>query len=96
MVGFLRGQLTNLGTTLAPMVAALRRPLGRLNETENEVAQLMSYGLSTQEIARAIQVDDDRTRAMVETVTRKLQALEVDELAMPLDDLRPRRRSFRL
>ena len=87
---------TILGTYLAPLVAALRGPLGRLNESEGEVAQLMSYGLSTQEIARAIQVDDDRTRAMVETVTRKLQALEVDELAMPLDDLRPRRRSFRL
>ena len=87
---------TTLGTTLAPLVAALRGPLGRLNESEGEVAQLLSYGLSTQEIARAIQVDDSKTRAIVETVTRKLQAIEADELALPLAELQPRRRSFRL
>jgi DNA-binding CsgD family transcriptional regulator len=87
---------TTLGATLSPLVAALRGPLGRLNESEGEVAQLLSYGLSTQEIARAIQADDSKTRAMVETVTRKLQAIEADELAQPLADMRPRRRSFRL
>jgi DNA-binding CsgD family transcriptional regulator len=87
---------TTLGTTLAPLVAALRGPLGRLNESEGEVAQLLSYGLSTQEIARAIQLDDAKTRAMVETVTRKLRAVEAEELALPLAELRPRRRSLRL
>ena len=87
---------TTLGTTLAPLVAALRGPLGRLNESEGEVAQLLSYGLSTQEIARAIQLDDAKTRAMVETVTRKLRAVEAEELARPLAELRPRRRSLRL
>jgi len=87
---------TTLGTTLAPLVAALRGPLGRLNESEGEVAQLLSYGLSTMEIARAIQLDDAKTRAMVETVTRKLRAVEAEELALPLAELRPRRRSFRL
>ena len=87
---------TTLGTTLAPLVAALRGPLGRLNESEGEVAQLLSYGLSTQEIARAIQLDQSKTRAMVETVTRKLRAVEAEELALPLAELRPRRRSLRL
>ena len=87
---------TTLGTTLAPLVAALRGPLGRLNESEGEVAQLLSYGLSTQEIARAIQLDDAKTRAMVEIVTRKLRAVEAEELALPLAELRPRRRSLRL
>jgi DNA-binding CsgD family transcriptional regulator len=87
---------TMLGTNLAPLVAALRGPLGRLNESEGEVAQLLSYGLSMQEIARAIQVDDGKTRAIVETVRRKLQAIEADELAVPLAEMRPRRRSFRL
>ena len=87
---------TTLGTTLAPLVAALRGPLGRLDESEGEVAQLLSYGLSTQEIARAIQLDDAKTRAMVETVTRKLRAVEAEELALPLAELRPRRRSLRL
>jgi DNA-binding CsgD family transcriptional regulator len=87
---------TTLSTTLAPLVAALRGPLGRLNESEGEVAQLLSYGLSTQEIARAIQLDDAKTRAMVEIVTRKLRAVEAEELALPLAELRPRRRSLRL
>src|SRR5260370_34247968 len=55
---------TILGTSLAPLVAALRGPLGRLNESEGEVAQLMSYGLSTQESARAIEVGNNWTRGM--------------------------------
>lgn len=86
----------SLGTSLAPLVAALRGPLGRLNESENEVAQLLSYGLSAQEIARAIRIDDRTTRELVETVTRKLSAVEADELALSLAEMRPRRRSFRL
>jgi DNA-binding CsgD family transcriptional regulator len=85
-----------LGATLAPLVSALRGPLGRLNESEGEVAQLLSYGLSTQEIARAIRVDDHATRELVESVTRKLQRVDADELALPLEEMRPRRRSFRL
>jgi DNA-binding CsgD family transcriptional regulator len=84
----------SLGTALAPMVAALRGPLGRLNESEGEVAQLLSYGLSAPEIARAIRVDDRATRELVATVTRKLLAVEVDEL--PLAEMSPKRRSFRL
>jgi DNA-binding CsgD family transcriptional regulator len=85
-----------LGTTLAPMVAALRGPLGRLNESEGEVAQLLSYGLSAQEIARAIRVDDHASLELVESVTRKLQRIESDELALPLSEMRPPRRSYRL
>jgi DNA-binding CsgD family transcriptional regulator len=85
-----------LGTTLAPLVSALRGPLGRLNESEGEVAQLLSYGLSSQEIARAIRVDDHASRELVESVTRKLQRVDADELALPLEEMRPRRRSFRL
>jgi DNA-binding CsgD family transcriptional regulator len=85
-----------LGATLAPLVSALRGPLGRLNESEGEVAQLLSYGLSTQEIARAIRVDDHASRELVESVTRKLQRVDADELAVPLEEMRPRRRSFRL
>jgi DNA-binding CsgD family transcriptional regulator len=85
-----------LGVTLAPLVAALRGPLGRLNESEGEVAQLLSYGLSTQEIARAIQVDDRKTNALVESVTRKLNSVVTDDLALPLEEMRPRRRAFRL
>jgi DNA-binding CsgD family transcriptional regulator len=85
-----------LGTTLAPLVSALRGPLGRLNESEGEVAQLLSYGLSSQEIARAIRVDDHASRELVESVTRKLQRVDADELALPLEEMRLRRRSFRL
>jgi len=86
----------NLGASLAPLVAALRGPLGRLNESEGEVAQLLSYGLSTQEIARAIRVDDHASRELVASVTRKLQRVDADELALPLEEMRSRRRSFRL
>jgi DNA-binding CsgD family transcriptional regulator len=85
----------SLGAALAPLVSVLRGPLGRLSESEGEVAQLLSYGLSAPEIARAIRVDDRTTRELVETVTRKLQAVEVDELALPLAEMRPKRRSFR-
>jgi DNA-binding CsgD family transcriptional regulator len=87
---------TVLGLSLTPMVAALRGPLGRLNESEGEVAQLLSYGLTTHEIARVIQVDDRKTHSLVENVTRKLEAVVAGELAMPLEELRPRRRTFRL
>ncbi|TAN33369.1 hypothetical protein EPN29_06350 [bacterium] len=86
----------SLGITLAPMVAALRGPLGRLNESEGEVAQLLSYGLSTQEIAHAIRVDEHGTRLLVEGVTHKLRTLSADELVLPLADMRLRRRAFRL
>jgi DNA-binding CsgD family transcriptional regulator len=86
----------SLGITLAPLVAALRGPLGRLNESEGEVAQLLSYGLSAPEIARAIRVDDRGTRVLVDSVTRKLRGVEADDLALPLAEMRPRRRSFRL
>jgi DNA-binding CsgD family transcriptional regulator len=86
----------SLGTTLAPLVAALRGPLARLNESEGEVAQLLSYGLSSQEISRAIRIDDRTSRELVESVSRKLKAVEADELALPLEEMHPRRRSFRL
>ena len=65
-----------LGYALAPMVAALRWPLSRLNETEVEVAQLLSNGMSTQEIARAINTNERQARTIVESVCRKLQAVD--------------------
>jgi DNA-binding CsgD family transcriptional regulator len=83
----------SLGTMLAPLVTALRGPLGRLNESEGEVAQLLSFGLSAQEIARAIRVDDHASLELVESVTRKLQSVESDELALPVAEMRPPRRS---
>jgi DNA-binding CsgD family transcriptional regulator len=86
----------SLGVALAPLVAALRGPLARLNESEGEVAQLLSYGLSAQEIARAIQVDDRQSRALVDSVTRKLHSVAADDVALPLADMRAQRRSFRL
>jgi DNA-binding CsgD family transcriptional regulator len=86
----------SLGSTLTPLVAALRGPLGRLNESEGEVAQLLSYGLSAQEIARATRINDRAARELVESVSRKLEGVAADELALPLAEMRPRRRSFRL
>jgi DNA-binding CsgD family transcriptional regulator len=85
-----------LGTSLAPLVAALRGPLGRLNESEGEVAQLLSYGLSAAEIARAIRQSDRAARELVDGVRRKLQAIETGDLPMPPADTRLRRRPLRL
>src|SRR6195256_3254363 len=86
----------SLGVTLTPLVTALRRPLGRLNESEGEVAQLLSYGLSAAEIARAIRQSDRAARELVDGVTRKLRAIETGDLPMPPTDARLRRRSLRL
>jgi len=86
----------SLGVTLAPMVAALRRPLSRLNEIESEVAQLLSYGLSEAEIARAIRFDEHRTRALVDGVTRKLKLVTTDKMALSLVGRPEPRREFRL
>jgi DNA-binding CsgD family transcriptional regulator len=82
----------SLGVTLGPMVTALREPLGRLSETENEVAQLLSYGLSAPEIARAMRIDERRAKAMAGRVARKLESVSADRLAFPV--VRMRRREF--
>jgi DNA-binding CsgD family transcriptional regulator len=86
----------SLGVTLTPMVAALRGPLGRLNEIESEVVQLLSFGLSEQEIARAIRFDGHRTRALVDEVTRKLRVVTTDEMALSRVDRPARCRELRL
>jgi DNA-binding CsgD family transcriptional regulator len=65
-----------LGYVLAPVVAALRWPLSRLNESEVEVAQLLSNGMSTQEIARAIKTNERQARSIVDSVSRKLHAVD--------------------
>ncbi|HEX2646905.1 MAG TPA: GAF domain-containing protein [Candidatus Dormibacteraeota bacterium] len=83
-----------LGITLAPLVAALRGPLGQLNESEGEVAQLLSYGLSAAEIARAIKTDDRQARRLVDSVTKKLQTISATDLEFPIVQMR--KRAFRL
>jgi len=83
-----------LGYTLVPLVGALRGPMSRLNESESEVAQLLSHGLSTQEIARAIRTDDRNAHAIVDAVTKKLHAVTTEDLMFPV--IQMRRRAFRL
>lgn len=85
----------SLGVALAPMVEALRRPLGRLNEAENEIAQLLSYGLSESEIARAIKVPERRARVLVDEVTRKLRIVSL-EVGLALPEVPVRRRELRI
>ena len=84
----------SLGVTLAPAVEALRGPLARLSGLESEVAQLLSFGLSHSEIARAVHVDDRRARSLVEAVLRKLRSVSAGELTFPLIPMK--RRAFRL
>jgi len=72
-----------LGRSLAPMVAALRGPLGRLNEEETAVAHLLGHGFSSEEIARAMGSDERRARTLVDNVTRKLQTVSAQDLAFP-------------
>src|ERR1700756_420474 len=47
-----------IGVALAPLVASLRGPLGRMSEAELEVAQLLSCGMSIAEIGRAVNCDE--------------------------------------
>lgn len=77
-----------LGRTLAPMVAALRGPLGRLNEDETAVAHLLGHGFSCEEMGRAMGTDERRARALVESVTRKLQTVNNQDLAFPAMQLK--------
>jgi len=69
-----------LGYALAPMVAALRQPLSRLSDGEAEVAQLLSVGMSTLEIARAIRSTERQVRAIVAGVNKKFESRDVPTL----------------
>lgn len=77
-----------LGHSLVPMVAALRGPLGRLTEDETAVAHLLGHGFSSQEIARAMGTDDWRAHKLVESVSRKLQAVSNQDLTFPAMQLK--------
>ena len=77
-----------LSRSLAPMVAALRGPLGRLNQDETAVAHLLGHGFSSEEIARAMGVDERRARSLVDRVTRKLQTVSDKDLAFPAMQLK--------
>jgi hypothetical protein len=63
---------SGLGTALAPIVSSLRGPLGRMTEAEAEVVQLMSCGMSREEIAQAIKAGHVQTDALISSVKRKL------------------------
>jgi DNA-binding CsgD family transcriptional regulator len=58
------------------------------------VAQLLSYGLSAPEIARAIRTDDRHARTLVNNVTKKLRSVAADDLMFPIVHMK--RRAFRL
>jgi DNA-binding CsgD family transcriptional regulator len=83
-----------LGYSLASLVAAMRGPLSKLNESEGEVAQLLSYGLSAPEIARAINTDDRHARALIDGVAKKFQSVTTADLMFPI--VHWKRREFRL
>ena len=72
-----------LGISLAPMVAALRGPLSRFNESETAVSHLLSHGFSIEEIARAMNANDYQARMLVDNVTRKLRSVNARDLMFP-------------
>jgi len=72
-----------LGISLAPMVAALRGPLSRFNESETAVAHLLSHGFSIEEIARAMSANHQQARMLVDNVTRKLSSVSANDLMFP-------------
>ena len=61
-----------LGTALAPIISSLRGPIGRMTGAEAEVVQLMSCGMSREEIAQAIKAGHVETDALISSVKRKL------------------------
>ena len=61
-----------LGTALAPIISSLRGPIGRMTGAEAEVVQLMSCGMSREEIAQAIRAGHVETDALISSVKRKL------------------------
>jgi len=85
----------SLGITLGPMVEALRRPMGRLTETECPVAQLLSHGLSEPEIARALKIHERRARTHIDEVVRRLKIVSL-EVALAFPEVPARRRELRI
>lgn len=79
---------TSLGVALTRFVTALRRPFSRFDELENEVMQLLSYGLSTSEVAHALRVDERRAATIVDSIVRKLRSVTSDDLAFPIVEIR--------
>jgi DNA-binding CsgD family transcriptional regulator len=77
-----------LGRSLAPMVGALRGPLGRLNQDETAVAHLLGHGFSSEEIARAMGTDERRAHRLIDNVTRKLQTVSNQDLTFPAMQLK--------
>lgn len=84
-----------LGVTLAPLVEALRRPMGRLSETESAVAQLLSCGLSESEVARALKISERRAKVLVDEVARRLRIVSL-EVALSFPEVPARRRELRI
>src|SRR5437762_3560049 len=72
-----------LGLSLTPMVAALRGPLSRFNESETAVAHFLSHGFSIGEVARAMNANDYQARMLVDNVTRKLRSVSARDLMFP-------------
>lgn len=73
----------SLGISIAPMVAALRGPFSRLNESEMLASQLLSHGFSWAEVARAMDVPEARARMLVESLTQKLRSITERDLTFP-------------
>ena len=81
-----------LGISLTATVSAVTGPLGRLTSRERRFALLIAEGLSDQEIAVALALDDVAVRRASDSVLRKLEVRsrhEVRDLVPGLREARP-------
>ena len=81
-----------LGVSMTATVSAVTGPLGRLTPRERRFALLIAEGLSDEEIAHALELDDAAVRRASDTLLRKLalrSRYEVRDLVPGLAAARP-------
>ena len=76
--------------------AAVRNVTGQMVDGRRRALTDLTDPEGVREIARAIRFDEQRTRALVDGVTRKLKLVTTDDMELPLVDRPARRQRFGL
>ena len=77
-----------IAATLTAFVTGAVDPLRQLSRNERMVAYLLSEGLSSAEVGRALRIDRGEAMATIGTVLRKLKVRSAGEVAGLLEDRR--------